>query len=377
MRKSKRILLGLILLSSSWVVGGTSLSAQQSPQVKTSTAKETGQCTLTFQYLEGPGLLLAQKPGPHEQCSVISAKERTAWLAKVQGKPDVWMMKEPVNQFHSFGATLRDFFGVEDGKQLPCRLLCNYQVTTQGKGAKVDLDLGVNVWTGEAHVDFRAAAHQELAEGDTLVLQSPHPKSNMDRVLLVTARNRPLPPERVVRLELLDVDGGDLPSPGFAWSCFNAECQNGVPEKEVHSWFQKSGTTLEARTAKKTRKELKNTESWSIVDGRYETPTLIYSEVIESFVAFYLTQKIHRIQFTEEDRVTKHGVKIHLEPDPANESAAFPFILKSDFTHQRGARSGHGSSAKNTPKPGNYLVIDTTKPQDRTWSMLLIRAAQD
>ncbi len=377
MVKNNRFLLGLILLSIVWMGDGTSLSAQQSPPVKTPAAKESGQCTLTFQYFEGPGLLLAQKPGPHEHSSVISTKERTAWLAKVQGKPDVWMMKEPVNQYHSFGATVRDFFGAADGKQALCRLLCNYQVTTHGRGAKIDLDLGVHVWMGEARIDFNAAAHLELAEGDTLVLQSPHPKSNIDRVLLVTAKNRPLPPERVVRLELLYVDGGDLPSPGYSWSCFNAKCQNGVPEKEVHAWFEKSGTTLEARTIKKSRKELKNTEIWSIVEESYETPTNIYPEMMEIVANFYLAQRINMIDFTKEDKVTKHGVKIHLEPDPSNESAPVPFILKSEFSQQRGARSGHGSSAVNTPKPGHYLVVDTTKPQDRTWSMLLIRAGQD
>ncbi len=387
MRKSKGILLGLILLASSWT-GGSSLSAQQSSQDKTSTAKETGQCTLTFQYLEGPGLLLAQKPGPHERCSVISAKERTDWLAKVQGKPDVWMMKEPVVKFQFFGPARQvsslsgsgsqrwatwDYFAVKERSPWPC----NYRVTANGKGAKVALNLGMSVQMDGENVPFGQDADVELAEGDTLVLQSPHPTKNMDCVMLVTAKNGPLPPERIVRLELLYVDGGDLPSPGFSWSCFNGKCQNGVPEKEVHAWFEKSGTTLEARTIKKSRKELKNTESWSIVEESYETPTNIYPEMMEIVANFYLAQRINRVDFTKEDKVTKHGVKIHLEPDPSNESAPVPFILKSEFSQQRGARSGHGSSAVNTPKPGNYLVVDTTKPQDRTWSMLLIRAGQD
>lgn len=381
MRVCPRSLMALLLISCVSVEGSGEIFARESPVAKPYPANEKGHCALTFQYLEGPGVSLPERSEARGKLLTISAKERVTWLEQVKGKTGVWMMKEPVEKFHPLGGERKgDVFGSEEGGRagaLEQRLLCNYWVTVKSQGQMIDLDLVVNVWMGEPMIDLHAAAHLALADGETLIMHSQHPKKNHNRVLLVTAKKRPSPPPRVVRLDLLHLEGNPATTQRPNWPHWDARYQFGVSKKEVEAWFRKSGTTLEAQASKRTFKDLKNTESWTIVDNKYDAPTETYSEMVGVLAEFFLLKKITMVDFTEEDRITKHAVHVQLVPDPANENAPYPFVLKSEFFHQRGARSSRGSSSVNTPKPGHYLVVDTTKPGAQNWTMLLIRAVED
>lgn len=351
---------------------GRPISGQEFPASKPQKNREAD-FTLSFRCLEGTNLSVANKPGSQERFLIFSDKHLSDWLAKVSENPDVWMMKESVEKFHSTGPASSDHFSVESDK----RLLCNYQVALKNKGNKVNLDLMANIWMGEPKYDFSQTANLDLADGETVVLQSPHPEKNINRLLLVSLKRRPVSPQRAVRLELRFMEGETKSAPRQQWSCFNSKYQFGVPEKEVEEWFAKLGTTLETQTAKIAYQDLKNTENWTVVDYEYKAPTDFLPEVISGLTEFFFLKIIKSIECTESDLFTTHGTKIQLVPDPSNKNSPLPFILKTEVSQKRGNRGGWGMEAQTVPKPGNFLCLDLTKPSDSKWKILLVRAISE
>lgn len=361
----------LLVVLLTWI--GRPASSQDIPASKPQKSRETADVTLSFRYLEGPGLSLANKTGSPKHFRIFSEKELKDWLAQASDNPDVWKMNDPVVKFYSFGPRTGGGFLVETNKGY----LCNYQIALKDKGDKINLDLMANIWMGEPKSEFSQSANSNLADGETVILQSPRPEKNINRLLLVSLKRRPLSPQRTVRLELRFIEGEPKSSPRQQWSCFNSKYQFGVPEKEVEEWFAKLGTTLETQTAKLTYQDIKNTDNWSIVDNVYKAPTDFLPEVISALTEFFCLKIIKSIECTESDLFTTHGTKIQLVPDPSNETSPMPFLLKTEISQTRGSGSEWSMETRTTPKPGHYLCIDTTKPTDTKWKILLVRAISE